>query len=52
MTNKKIENPATPDRSLPKTGDTSNISFALIGLAVSATVIGVLYFRRKKAKAE
>lgn len=51
MTNKKIENPATPDRSLPKTGDTSNISFALIGLAVSATAIGLLYYRRKKAKA-
>lgn len=49
MTNKKME---TPDRSLPKTGDTSNIGFALIGLAVSATAIGVLYFRRKKAKAE
>lgn len=52
MTNKKIETPSTPDRSLPKTGDTSNIGFALIGLAVSATAIGVLYFRRKKAKAE
>ena len=52
MTNKKIETPSTPDRSLPKTGDTSNIGFALIGLAVSVTAIGVLYFRRKKAKAE
>ena len=52
MTNKKIETPSTPDRSLPKTGDTSNIGFALIGLAVSATAIGILYFRRKKAKAK
>jgi LPXTG-motif cell wall-anchored protein len=52
MTNKLMETPATPDRSLPKTGDTSNVGFALIGLAVSATAIRVLYFRRKKAKAE
>lgn len=52
MTNKLIETPSTPDRSLPKTGDTSNIGFALIGLAVSATAIGILYFRRKKAKVE
>lgn len=53
MTNKMIETPKTPDRgSMPNTGDTTNITLAVIGLALSATVMGVLYFRRKKAKAE
>ena len=55
MTNKKMETPVTPttpDRSLPKTGDTSNVALALVGLAVSATAVGVLYSRRKKAKDE
>lgn len=58
MTNQMIvssETPATkaPEKgSLPQTGDTTNIDLALCGLGLSAMAIGVLYFRRKKAKAE
>lgn len=56
MTNQKIEIPKTPEtptqNSFPKTGDTTNIALAVIGLALSATAMGVIYFRRKKAKTE
>lgn len=50
MMNQKIK--TTERGSTPKTGDSSNLALAMIGLAVSATAIGVLYFRRKKMKAE
>lgn len=56
MTNQKIETPKTPEtptqNSFPKTGDTTNIALAVLGLALSATVMGVVYFLRKKGKAE
>lgn len=50
MTNKKIT--PTVTTASPKTGDTTNIAIMILGLAVSATALGVLYFRRKKTKAE
>ncbi|MGH1805843.1 SpaA isopeptide-forming pilin-related protein [Enterococcus gallinarum] len=50
MTNKKIETSATPDRSLPKTGDTATTALWVLGMAVSITTLGILYYRRKKAK--
>lgn len=34
----------------PKTGDTTNIAIMILGMAVSATALGVLYFRNKKTK--
>ena len=50
MTNKKIELPTTPDRTLPKTGDTTTITLWVLGMAVSITAFGILHYRRKKAK--
>lgn len=56
MTNKKIETPKTLEtptqNSFHKTGDTTNIALAVMGLVLSASVMGVVYFRRKKGKAE
>lgn len=54
------EEPTTPDTpttttktsDAPKTGDTTNIALLVLGMAVSATAVGLLYYRRKKAKAE
>lgn len=48
MTNTEIRELSTA----PKTGDTTNIAIILLGVAVSATALGVLYFRNKKAKVE
>lgn len=50
MTNTKIEAPAT--KNLPQTGDKSNPTLLIFGMLVSVSAVGVLYFRRKKAKAE
>lgn len=49
MTNKKIPEEIT---SLPQTGDTTNTAIFALGLVLSVSALGVLYFRRKKAKAE
>ena len=42
----------TKTSDMPKTGDTTNIALLVLGMVVSATTLGVLYFRRKKAKTE
>ena len=55
MTNHKVETPDTPnetDRTLPKTGDTTNVAILALGLALSAGAMGILYYRKKKAKTE
>ncbi|MHC5215954.1 SpaA isopeptide-forming pilin-related protein [Enterococcus sp. LJL128] len=48
MTNKKINK----NESMPQTGDTTNTAIFALGLVLSVSALGVLYFRRKKAKAE
>lgn len=42
--------PKTPD--LPNTGDTTNPAIFILGMVVSITTLGVVFFRRKKAKVE
>lgn len=49
MTNNKIPEKIT---SLPQTGDTTNITIFALGMLLSVSTLGVLYFRRKKAKIE
>lgn len=48
--------PSTPEiprtSDSPKTGDTTKITLLILGMVVSATAIGTLYFRRKKEKTE
>lgn len=53
--------PNTPDtpkpntsqsKDLPNTGDTTNPTIFILGMAVSLTALGIVYFRRKKEKAE
>lgn len=46
MTNHVIRELSTA----PKTGDTTNTAILLLGMAVSTTTLGILYFRRKKTK--
>ena len=46
------ESPTTKTSDMPKTGDTTNIALLVLGMVVSVTVLGVVYFRRKKAKIE
>lgn len=48
MTNKKINE----NKMIPQTGDTKNTAIFTLGLVLSVSALGVLYFRRKKAKAE
>lgn len=44
------DTPKTPD--LPNTGDTTNPAIFILGMAVSITDLGVVFFRRKRAKVE
>lgn len=48
MTNKKINK----NESMPQTGNTTNTAIFALGLVLSVSALGVLYFRRKKAKVE
>lgn len=48
MTNKKINE----NKMIPQTGDTTNTTIFALGLVLSVSALSVLYFRRKKAKAE
>lgn len=48
MTNKKINE----NKMIPQTGDSTNTAIFALGLVLSVSALGVLYFRRKKAKAE
>ncbi|EPT0384688.1 TPA: VaFE repeat-containing surface-anchored protein [Listeria monocytogenes] len=43
--------PNTPKTSdLPNTGDTQNPAIFILGMVISITALGVVYFRRKKSK--
>ncbi len=46
----KPNTPKTTD--LPNTGDTTNPAIFILGMVVSITALGVVFFRRKKAKVE
>lgn len=50
MTNKKIVIPEITVTNAPKTGDTTNITLLIIGMAVSIIIVGTIYFRHKKVK--
>lgn len=43
---------ASQSKDLPNTGDTTNPAIFILGMAVSLTALGIVYFRRKKGKAE